>query len=189
MSVKELTKPRNSRQLTWDTLRSRRERFLTVAEIAEETGCAFETVYVYLRSLFKGGFLEVQRGGRFTRTHGYRLVRDTGAEAPRLRPDGTTCNGTATEAMWRTMKILKQFDVDSLIAHVRMTHKISRSSANVYTLALERAGYLVNTGSARYKQFKLVKNTGAQAPQLMAVEEIYDPNLKEIVLRDVPDYE
>lgn len=187
--MKELTKPRNSRQLIWQILRNNRECFFSVDEIAEETGCVFETVYIYLRSLYRGGFLEIKRGSRFSRRMCYRLLRDAGVEAPRLREDGSACSGTATEAMWRTMKILKQFDIDILVAHVRMTHKISRKTANQYTLALERAGYLANIGTQRYKRFKLLKNTGSQAPQLMAVAEIYDPNINEIVLREVPDYE
>jgi hypothetical protein len=87
------------------------------------------------------------------------------------------------------MKILKTFDFDCLIAHVRMTHDVSRDMVKYYTLALERAGYLKNTGSARKKSFVLLKNTGSKAPYVMAVKEVYDPNLDEIVLRDVPEYE
>lgn len=187
--MNELTKPRNSRQLIWQILRNNDESFFAPEEIAEETGCEFETVYIYLRSLYRGGFLEIKRGNRFSRRISYRLLRDAGVEAPRLRADGTVCGGTATEAMWRTMKILKRFDIDILVAHVRMTHEISRKTANQYTLALERAGYLSNIGTQRDKYFQLLKNTGAKAPQLMAVVEIYDPNINEIVLREVPDYE
>ena len=82
------------------------------------------------------------------------------------------------------MKILKTFDFDCLIAHVRMTHDVSRDAVKYYTLALERAGYLKNTGSAQKKSFVLLKNTGSKAPYVMAVKEVYDPNLDEIVLRD-----
>jgi len=51
------------------------------------------------------------------------------------------------------------------------------------------SGYLKNTGNARKKSFVLLKNTGSKAPQLLAVREVYDPNINEIVLREVPDYE
>lgn len=189
MSVKELTKPRNRRQAVWDVLRTNRERFQTVEEIAETTGSNYAAVYAYLRCLFKGGYIGVQKGLRFSRCLGYRLERDTGAEAPRLKADGSVCNGTATEAMWRTMKILRHFDLDTLTAHVNMTHRISRNMANKYTAALERAGYLANSGSGRCKKFTLLKNTGAMAPQMMEVRELYDPNLDEIILREVPDYD
>ncbi|WP_107878546.1 helix-turn-helix domain-containing protein [Neisseria animaloris] len=187
--VKELTKPRNARQLVWDALRANCQNWHTIDELAEETGVQYQTVYVYLSSLFKGGYVAKQQGTRFSYREKYRLQRDAGVEAPRLRRDGTACNGTATEAMWRTMKILKHFDLDSLIAHVQMTHKLTRGTAKQYTHTLEQAGYLINTGSARYKQFSLVRNTGAQAPQRMDVTELYDPNLKQIMLREVPDYE
>ena len=187
--MKELTKPRNRRQEIWDALRDNREKFLTVKELAEITDSKETTVYAYLKSLFRGGFIGVQQGFVFSRALGYRLERDAGAEAPRLKPDGTPCKGTATEAMWRTMKILKTFDFDALIANVNMTHKLTRATAKRYTKALEDAGYLVNIGSARHKTFKLVKNTGSQPPMLLAVKEVFDPNINEIVLREVPDYE
>lgn len=189
MKLAKFTRPRNRRQEIWTVLRANRERFLTVAELSEMTDTRYETVYGYLRSLFKGGFVGVQQGLVFSKRHRYRMERDTGAEAPRLKRDGSTCNGTAIEAMWRTMKILKIFDLDALISNVEMTHKVSRALAKYYTKALEDAGYLANTGSARRKVFKLVKNTGGKPPQVMDVREVYDPNINEIVLREVPDYE
>ncbi|MFC5920896.1 hypothetical protein ACFPVS_09210 [Neisseria weixii] len=189
MSVKELTKPRNLRQDVWDLLRNNRERFQTVDEISAATGSNYSAVYAYLRCLFNGGYIGIQQGFRFSRRLGYRLERDTGAEAPRLRADGSMCNGTVIEAMWRTMKILRHFDIDTLVSHVNMTHRLTRNMANRYTAALECAGYLTNTGSPRFKKFTLVKNTGAKAPQMVEVHELYDPNLDEIILREVPDYE
>lgn len=189
MSVKKLTLPRNRRQEIWDLLRSNRERFMTVDEVMEALDAPYTTVYVYLNSLFRGGYVGAQQGFRFSRRLGYRLERDIGAEAPRLKRDGSICPDTAIEVMWRTMKILRHFDVEMLVAHVNMTHRVSRSMANEYTAMLERAGYLANHGTARSKKYALLKNTGAKAPQMLAVQELYDPNLNQIVLRDTPDYE
>lgn len=184
-----LTKPRNRRQEVWNCLRQSKERFQTTSEIAEICGMEEAAVYAYLRSLKRGGYVSVQQGLGFARRYGYRLERDTGIEAPRLSADGKPLKSTATEALWRTMRILKTFDLDSLTAHVNMTHEVRRETVKVYAQHLEAAGYLKNTGSARKKAFVLLKNTGSRAPQLMAVREIYDPNLDEIVLRDVPDYD
>ena len=117
------------------------------------------------------------------------MERDAGVDAPRLSDDGQPLKCPVTEALWRTMRILKTFDLDSLTAHVNMTHPVSRSMAKVYAQHLEAAGYLKNTGNARKKSFVLLKNTGSKAPQLLAVREVYDPNINEIVLREVPDYE
>lgn len=188
MSV-ELTKPRNRRQEIWNYLRRHKERFQTTAEIAESCDLQAPAVYAYLQCLHKAGYVGIQYPLGYDKRYGYRLERDCGTDAPRLKTDGTAARCGIHEALWRTMKILKTFDFDCLIAHVRMTHDVSRDMVKYYTLALERAGYLKNTGSARKKSFVLLKNTGSKAPYVMAVKEVYDPNLDEIVLRDVPEYE
>ena len=189
MSVTTLTKPRNRRQEIWNCLRGNKDRLQTVSEIAKACRLSGNTVYKYLIALNKGGFVSIQKGSDFCRPYGYRLERDAGVDAPRLSDDGQPLKCPVTEALWRTMRILKTFDLDSLTAHVNMTHPVSRSMAKVYAQHLEAAGYLKNTGNARKKSFVLLKNTGSKAPQLLAVREVYDPNINEIVLREVPDYE
>ncbi|RKV77974.1 MAG: HTH domain-containing protein [Neisseria sp.] len=189
MSVTTLTKPRNRRQEIWNCLRGNKDRFLTLSEIAEACQLSGNTVYGYLKSLNKGGFVSVQKEAGIGSPCRYRLERDTGMDAPRLSDDGQPLKCPVTEALWRTMRILKTFDLDGLTAHVNMTHPVSRSMVRVYAQHLEKAGYLKNTGNARKKSFVLLKNTGSKAPQLLAVREVYDPNINEIVLREVPDYE
>lgn len=184
-----LSKPRNQRQIIWAWLRANRQRFATVDEIAEACEVHYQTAYGYLRCLFRGGYVGVQKGSRFSRRQGYRLEKDGGIAAPRLAADGSPVKDNAPEAMWRTIKILRRFTLPELVGNVGMTHKITLNNAAYYTHALERAGYLKNIGTERKKLFVLINNTGAKAPQVMAVAEVYDPNLDEIVLRDVPDYD
>lgn len=132
MSVTTLTKPRNRRQEIWNCLRGNKDRFLTLSEIAKACQLSGNTVYGYLKSLNKGGFVSVQKGSDSCSSYGYRLDRDTGMDAPRLSDDGKTLKCPVTEALWRTIRILKTFDVDSLTAHVNMTHPVSRSMVRVY---------------------------------------------------------
>lgn len=190
MMEKTAKKPKNTRQNIWTVLRKNKDRFLTINEISEAAAAKKQAAYAYLSSLSRGGYISVQKDfGFMGLLNGYRLERDVGIDAPRLAPDGSELKSPATEAMWRTMKILKTFDLEALFVHVHMTHDISWASVKGYTAALEAAGYLKNTGSARKKTFVMLKNTGARAPQVLAVKEVYDPNTDEIVYRQVPDYD
>ena len=182
-----LSKPRNVRQAVWDILQGNRQRFLTVNQVAELAGIPFQTANAYMYKLFKGGFIKASKGSRFRNSLPYALADGAAVrEAPHLNRDGSAGKGETSEALWRSIKILNRFSLDDLYSHVSVTHKAGKAHIKHYLTALTRAGYLVRTANLEYL---LVKNTGAEAPQLLAVTEIYDPNLDEITLREVPDYE
>lgn len=107
MSVTTLTKPRNRRQEIWNCLRGNKDRLQTVSEIAKACQLSGNTVYTYLKALNKGGFVSIQKGSDFCSPYGYRLERDAGVDAPRLSDDGQPLKCPVTEALWRTMRILK----------------------------------------------------------------------------------
>lgn len=183
-----LSKPRNVRQAVWDVLQANRNRFLTVNQVAEKAGVPFQTANGYMYKLFKGGFIKASRGGsRFRNSSAYAL-KDGAVprDAPYLNKDGSAGKGSVTEALWRSIKILNRFSLDRLHSHVNMTHRVAKVHVKQYLTALTQAGYL---RQAENLEYLLIKNTGAEAPQLLAVTEIYDPNLDKITLREVPDYE
>ncbi|OSI36116.1 hypothetical protein [Neisseria dumasiana] len=183
----ELSKPRNVRQAVWDILRGNRNRFLTVNQVAEKAGVPFQTANGYMYKLFKGGFIKASKGSRFRNSSAYALKDQAIVRAaPHLNKDGSTGKGSVTEALWRSIKILNRFGLDSLHTHVNMTHRVGKAHVKQYLTALTQAGYLRQAANLEYL---LIKNTGAEAPQLLAVTEIYDPNLDKITLREVPDYE
>ncbi|MCS4534278.1 hypothetical protein [Neisseria montereyensis] len=189
MSVKELTKPKNARQKIWDVLRANQDKFLIIDEIMELSGVQYDAAYIYLISLHRGKYLTIQKGLKFASHNGYRLERNIGVEAPRLHRDGSLCAPLKVDTLWRTIKIIKQFSNEELYQHVNMTQSISRKTVSQYTAALTKAGYLVNVGTGKHKRYQLVKNTGAKAPRLLDVTEMYDPNLDQIMFREVADNE
>ncbi|KPN73694.1 hypothetical protein [Neisseria sp. 74A18] len=182
--VKELTLPRNNRQLVWTALRASRESWVTLAALSEQADVKSRTVYMYLQALIAAGYVAVETAA--DRCKLYRLTKDAGVDAPRLRPDGTEATPKNTEIIWRTIKIMHTFTLDSLTAHVRMTHEVQREWVKKYIISLLAAGYL---GKRSREDYVLLHNTGSQAPQLLNIREVYDPNLNQIMLREVPDYE
>lgn len=183
-----LSKPRNVRQAVWDILQGNRSRFLSVNQVAEQAGVPFQTANAYMYKLFKGGFIKAdKKQSRFRNSSAYALKDEAvPRDAPYLNKDGSAGKGSVAEALWRSIKILNRFSLDRLHGHVNMTHRAGKAHVREYLTALTQAGYLRRTANLEYL---LIKNTGAEAPQLLAVTELYDPNLDAITLREVPDYE
>lgn len=123
----------------------------------------------------------------------YTLVRDTGAEAPRLKRDGhPVLAGRARENMWRTMKMLGKFTVLDLAA-AATTEKVlvSEIDAKDYARHLALAGYLAIDGSGRRAAgrnpagatyvFLNSRFTGPKPPMVQRTKCVFDPNLRRIV--------
>ena len=137
-----------------------------------------ERVQAYLKALAAGGYLDptpMPDGAP-----GYQLLRDPGAEAPRVRRDGTpVTQGAGREAMWRTLRILGACTVLELVATASTPeHPIAEAEADDYTDRLARAGFLRReTGDGRTR-FRLLPSryTGPRSIQIRRTKEVYDPN-------------
>ena len=188
MSVK-LNKPRQPRRLMWQALRDCRHRDWYVEELAELAGVTRQAAHIYVHALVLAGLVTERdlRVPGYTRPRKvYRLHRDTGRDAPRLKADGSPAHEPVQDVLWRTIKILRQFTAAELATHVGMTHTVSGKLVKDYIRTLVRAGYLKDTGG---KRFVLLNNSGSRAPRLYLARELNDPNLDEIVMREVPDDE
>jgi len=186
----------NAREALWAEIR-RRKRF-TVSDLAAKTSIAPGTIRTYVLGLERAGYLERAEDDsakkRITYVANqflalkYRLVRDTGAEAPRVRKNGeVVTQGLAREAMWRTMRILREFSwVD--LANIASTEavKVHREDARKYCQLLRLAGYLVTAvpggpGKPERYRFVVSRYSGPRAPMLQRVRQVFDPNLKQVV--------
>jgi hypothetical protein len=139
----------------------------------------------YVTSLSKGGYIEAigreklpgsGRKGRVTR---YKLARDTGVDAPRLRSDGSELPPTDQQKMWLTMKIIHPFSVDELACSAGAT----LTAARHYTHSLFNAGYLARQGGFGNQggTYSMIRNTGGLAPMVCRARVVFDPNLNEII--------
>lgn len=157
------------------------------------------TAREYITGLFHAGYLELRRAAVTTGAVSkrqpalYRLARDAGAEAPRVRKDGTPVTmGLAQEQMWRTLRMMKaDTNARELAAHAGTPEiPVRETAAHDYLRNLHLAGYLecVKAGKgvgrggiqARYR-LRPDRNTGPRPPMVCRADAVYDPNLGKTV--------
>jgi len=188
------------RDAIWLAIRELKQ--FTYADIVIKTSENEYTVRTYLQGLNHAEYIKViGKDHRDDNTQGiekpptrrranlYKLINDIGIDAPRVRKDGTpVTQGQAREQMWRTIKIIGEFNYTELAANASTeTCLVAPHDAKSYIGNLHKAGYLHittkagrHTGLARYRLLPS-KNTGPKPPKVQRVKNIYDPNLGKIV--------
>jgi len=179
----------------WAAIRARRK--FTSADIVFDTTMREATVQSYVKRLAAHGYVQAlehrprSSAGKTFRWTPYRLVRDVGIEAPRLKPDGGfSAAGRSIEQLWRAVRILRECNALELHAAASTPeHPIRLGYARQYLLALARAGYVVcsqraKTGPgatlSRYR-FIPAMNTGPLAPMVQRSRAVFDPNRGRVV--------
>lgn len=171
----------------------------TVLDLEGETRIKEATIRTYLTGLERARYLariEDAPGtvpGAFRRAR-WALINNTGAEAPRVTRRGeTVTQGRPREQMWRTMRMMGEFDARDLAIHASTEdHPVSEADARHYTRYLHLAGYLVirqpakpgnRPGTGRLARYQLLASryTGPQPPQIQRVRQVWDPNLGRVV--------
>lgn len=194
----ELVGGKGPRQRVWDAIRRLAatnsapftDHDIWDATEGAENDIEFGLIRDYRRCLVNAGILAVagQRKGR--RVEGtFALVRDAGAEAPRLRKDGSpVTQGLAQEQMWRTLRMLKgDTNERELAAHASTPAiPVREVAAHDYLCTLNRAGYMRVTkpglsGRKGLSRYQLITNTGPRPPMVCRADAVYDPNLGKTV--------
>lgn len=180
----------DSREAMWAVIRS--IKTFTVRELQQETTLEISTVRDYVTGLCAAGYLEkdgtkpagVACKGVGANAVVYRLARDAGVDAPRVRKDGTTVTqGRGRLNMWRTMRMIGDFNAKELAIKASTPDCIIKESTAVdYARHLCLAGYLINRGN-RYI-FKKTSHTGPKAPMVQRVKRVWDQNLKKVMWRE-----
>ena len=157
-----------------------------------------DTVRSYLQLLERSGALDVDaeqpvRG--VARRKLYRLgpLGEPYAgrgEVPRFDSAGCVREAvpTATDNMWRSMRILKHFSYRDLAIFSRTAAvSVSFEAARDYCKRLHAAGYLAvtqdNNGPHSIRTYALLmsKWSGPRAPMIQRIKAVYDPNLGRVV--------
>lgn len=192
------------RQRIWDAIRAQVGAQWTADEIAlatrDGTGLGdvvdSGTLQTYLLCLIAAGVVRLVRDepmrGRAVRKW-YVLAQDEGAEAPRLRRDGSrVTQGLAQEQMWRTLRMLGHATTNAreLAAHASSSlATVTERAAASYLQMLDRAGYLECTAhghgtgrggvQSRYR-LRPDRNTGPKPPMVCRTKVVFDPNTCEV---------
>lgn len=166
----------------WAALRQLKSA--TGETIRKTARAQWATAEDYLKSLALAAIVEISNNDLRYRDRTYTLVRDTGAEAPRVRKDGSIIPPTQTEALWRSIKMIGTFTASELAAAAN----VAELQAKDYCQHLSRAEYLLTVeknhpNPTRYR-LNPTKNTGPLPPQVQRTKALYDPNLRQVVWVD-----
>jgi hypothetical protein len=177
--------PRDLRPVMWRIIRQlgAQGRIFDVLEVRGQLRGAVrrERISDYLLALAAGGYLARVAPDEERLGEGFQLVRDPGAEAPRVRPDGTPIvQGAGREQCWRTMRHLLDFSAMELAITASSDRwTVALGEAQDYADRLARVGILQRgRGPAGEVRYTLAPSryTGPQPPQVLKSKAIYDPN-------------
>ena len=174
-----------TREKLWASMRELKK--FTVPELARAAKVDRHAYYMndYLAGLVKADILSKEQPARFSAAV-YTLLHDQGVDAPRVRKDGSLVPDSAQERMWKAMKILRVFSVCDLIVHASLPDAaIATSAARSYCQWLARGKYLAPLSApGDVQRYRFVRDTGAKAPQILRVKQLYDCNLGKVVAGD-----
>ncbi len=186
------------RQAIWQV--ARKLRRFTRDDIILETGINHSTIDTYLKSLVAAGILTIDavkpsrasRNGDIRTTNFYLLVLDSGADAPRVRRDGSPCTqGLPREQMWRTMRLIKSFNARDLAATASTdTIVVDPRDAADYVKHLFHAGYLRLVQASKpgtQAIYRLINDTGPRPPMVQRLKTVFDQNLGKIMWHEEVD--
>lgn len=195
----ELAGGKGLRQRLWDRMRAwpKSQPFALRDILCGDELSSEATAKEYVTGLFHAGYLDLRAaavgsGPVAQRAPArYSLSRDAGAEAPRVRRDGTAVTqGLAQEQMWRTLRMLRgDTNARELAAHAATPEiPVRESAAADYLRNLHLAQYLECTrpgkGTGRggiQARYRLISNTGPRPPMVCRTDAVYDPNLNRTV--------
>jgi len=187
----ELVGGKGPRQRVWEQIRRFNDTPFDISDVTPG-GVPVATARTYINNLEKAGILAVAGKNAVNRTT-WKLVRDTGLEAPRVDNRGAVVTqGIGNEALWGAMQAIGNFNALVLAA----MSGASVNTAKSYCNHLARAGYLatVKEGKGTGKSgipatYRLLKsrNTGPRAPMITRLKAVYDPNLHEFAWQQTPD--
>ncbi|MBY6091048.1 hypothetical protein [Maritimibacter alkaliphilus] len=172
-----------SRQDIWEAIVANRDGF-TITLLKERSLAHVKTIRDYLQCLIAADYVaRDESSDQIT----YRLLRDGGHHAPRLRKDGTpVTQGAGTENMWRSMYMLKEFTHEDIALYATTsTVQVSGLTAKAYVQQLLRCGYLqvitkAQPSKGKLAKYRLVRMNGPLPPKVQRIKRIYDPNTHEV---------
>lgn len=167
----------DSRQAVWEAIR--RLQSFTARQLQDQTRLKPWTVRDCIKRLEAAGYLK-----QYVRLHKedirWRLVKDIGHEAPKVRKDGTpVTQGDGRKNMWEAMRIMRTFTPRELAVAASLPDcLVKESTAADYAKHLCHAGYLRKTTDGY--MFLPAAYTGPLAPMVQRTKRVWDPNQQKV---------
>lgn len=183
------TGTKEPRQKIWEAIRQLAPGF-SINDIARRSGQMPSEITRYFKVLAKAGVIQLIEKNLAKTSGVYALVKDEGAEHPRLNSKGErTYAHLATENIWRTIRILGGDLTADAIVQASSVGDVTLTVIKVrqYLNALTEAGYLQKQehSTTTPEIYRLVhgKNTGPRPPEIRKLDslQVYDPNLNKLV--------
>lgn len=189
----ELAGGKSQRQRIWEAIRATAGKPFDQWDVTPG-GVPDDTARTYLHSLTLAGYLKIVQEGHAPRVRTqWKLLRDTGAEAPRVSKRGEFVEqGQGNEGMWVAMQALGSF-TPRLLAQASGAKEMTVKS---YCQALAKAAYLTVTRQGKGKgrggiqtEYRLLKSRvlGPRPPMITRLKAVYDPNIHKIVWQQAED--
>lgn len=184
-----VTGTKEPRQRMWESIRVLAPGF-SANDIARRSGQMPREINDYFNALVKAGIIGViespkGKGGRV-----YSLMKDEGAEHPRLNRKGERVYAhLVTENIWRSIRILKGNFTAETVLHTASAGGVAMTISKVrqYLNSLTEAGYFTKTEWERNipETYQLIpgKYSGPRPPEIRKLDslQVYDSNLGKLV--------
>lgn len=178
---------RNDYEKLWDMLRATADG-VTIRDVARTIpSINYDKAKAWLGALNSAGYVSREQIDltRNLPTYCYQLIRDIGQKPPRIDSKGAPKPPSVNEAIWRTIRILRTFNANQIIASGSTPELVLNiASVRQYLRHLHSAGYLQVRQAGQAKQlaiYQLIHNTGPKAPEVQRGKKIYDGNLGLVV--------
>lgn len=141
-----MTGRKSVQQQMWECIRHKVAGAFHEHDLSQATGIDLGVVRNYLSRLVKGDVLQFD-GAQF------KLLRDVGAEAPNLNPDGTEdVSDRPYEAIWRVLRIMGDTTLEGAMDTCQTAGvPTGKTQVQRYLNALTSAGYLHRSREGVYR--------------------------------------
>jgi len=176
------------KQHMWEAVREHQSDF-TLRMIATASGQPLPQVRVYVQAMKSAGLVELVDSAGDVKDQRWRLVRDEGADHPRLRSNGQrSIHGLGLENLWRSLRILKKITAAEAADMASVNGvRVTQAYAVNYFNSLVKAGYLIASDhdSKRAQTFEFAPgmNTGPRYPVVQQTQsvQVFDANTDKVV--------
>jgi len=176
------------KQHMWEAVRENQAGF-SLRIISAASGQPIAQVKAYILAMRNAQLVELVDETGDVKDHRWRLVRDEGADHPRLRSNGQrSIHGLGLENLWRAMRILKKMTAAEAAEMASVNGvRVTQAYALNYFTVLVKAGYLIasNHDSKRAQTFEFAHgmDTGPRHPVVQRMEsiQVFDSNTDKMV--------